>query len=74
MTELIQVNLEWLRQASGLLNRLSSPAYGEVSATSDISSSSTSVSWTDFRRAGSITMPGGAINHGAQRGCRRCAH
>jgi hypothetical protein len=31
MTELIQVNLEWLRQASDLLNRLSSTAYGEVS-------------------------------------------
>jgi hypothetical protein len=31
MTELIQVNLEWLRQASDLLNRLSSSAYGEVS-------------------------------------------
>ena len=31
MTELIPVNLEWLRQASELLNRLSSPAYGEVS-------------------------------------------
>ena len=31
MTELIQVNLEWLRQASDLLNRLSSSAYCEVS-------------------------------------------
>jgi uncharacterized damage-inducible protein DinB len=31
MTELIQVNLEWLRQASDLLNRLSSSAFGEVS-------------------------------------------
>ena len=31
MTELIQMNLEWLRQASDLLNRLSSSAYGEVS-------------------------------------------
>ncbi len=31
MTELIQVNLEWLRQASDLLNRLSSSAYGQVS-------------------------------------------
>lgn len=31
MTELIQANLEWLRQASDLLNRLSTSAYGEVS-------------------------------------------
>jgi hypothetical protein len=31
MTELIQVNLEWLRQATDLLNRLSPSAYGEVS-------------------------------------------
>jgi len=31
MTELIQVNLEWLRQASDLLNRLSTPAFGEIS-------------------------------------------
>ena len=31
MTELIQVNLEWLRQASDLLNGLSKSAFGEVS-------------------------------------------
>ncbi|HEV8146186.1 MAG TPA: hypothetical protein VGP79_07395 [Bryobacteraceae bacterium] len=31
MTERIQLNLEWLRQASDLLNRLSSSAFGEVS-------------------------------------------
>lgn len=31
MTELIQVNLEWLRQASDLLNGISKSAFGEFS-------------------------------------------
>ena len=31
MTQLIQLNLDWLRQASELLHGLSTPAFGEVS-------------------------------------------
>ena len=31
MTELIQANLEWLRQATGLLNGISKSAFGEIS-------------------------------------------